>query len=220
MEELFNQLIVLSGYIDKVKKEKRRIWSGQHKESVADHSWGLCLLVIFCYPYMNLEVDLHKMLKIALFHDFAEALAGDTPFSEVVLHPELKEKKKSKELLAIKKISGELERSVGEEILSLWMEYEDCNSLEGSLVKALDKLEAQLQQLSTDVNKWGCPKVISSAWANLEKKCSINGFLHYLAMKIIESSFEKIEHAQFLDDSFKKQLSLELEKNNVLFSVK
>jgi len=212
---IFDQLIVLSAYIDSLKGVERRIWSSRNmKESVADHSWGLCVLIMFCYPHLDLKIDFSKMLKMALIHDIGEVIAGDVPFSKIVEFPELKKKKKKDEFFAIREIARSLEESLGREMFDLWVEYENGQTIEGATVKALDKVEAQLQQLTSDVSRWGNPRVIASAWISLEKICSFNGFLHSLAMDIIQASYEKIENSEWLNVRIKEQILDELNNQN------
>ncbi|MGL4208477.1 MAG: HD domain-containing protein, partial [Candidatus Adiutrix sp.] len=49
---------------------------GQGEETVAEHSFGV-LIFAFVLAKMNPEVDLGKILRLALFHDLPEARTGD-----------------------------------------------------------------------------------------------------------------------------------------------
>ncbi len=64
--------------IRKLKEIERSGWvvSGVKKpESVADHSFGVALLVMLLGK--NKNIDLEKALKMALIHDLGEAITGD-----------------------------------------------------------------------------------------------------------------------------------------------
>ena len=53
----------------------------ENPESVAAHSWGLALLCLRLAPK---ELDLQRVLSIALVHDLPEVIAGDiTPHDNI-----------------------------------------------------------------------------------------------------------------------------------------
>ena len=65
--------------IEKLKCNTRHSWtsSGRH-ESVAEHSWRLAVMAMLCedeYPNLNMN----KVIKMCLIHDFGEAITGDIP---------------------------------------------------------------------------------------------------------------------------------------------
>ena len=65
--------------IEKLKCNTRHSWTsnGRH-ESVAEHSWRLAVMAMLCadeYP----DLDINKVIKMCLIHDFGEALTGDIP---------------------------------------------------------------------------------------------------------------------------------------------
>ena len=65
--------------IEKLKCNTRHSWtsSGRH-ESVAEHSWRLAVMAMLCTDeYPNL--DINKVIKMCLIHDFGEAVTGDIP---------------------------------------------------------------------------------------------------------------------------------------------
>jgi putative hydrolase of HD superfamily len=105
-------------------------------ESVADHSYGTCLLAwLLCPP----ELDRAKVLELALLHDLAETVTGDlTPADGV---PESLKKRGEREAL-----SGLLRGwDRQEEGLQLQREYHEQQSLEARFVKAMDRLDMVLQ---------------------------------------------------------------------------
>ncbi|KAL7464934.1 hypothetical protein ACHAXS_005267 [Conticribra weissflogii] len=90
------------------------------------------------------QLDTNKCIKLALVHDLAEAKVGDiTPHCGVSDGD-----KYEMELNTMNQISQMLGPSLaGEEILSLWKEYEEGTTEESKLVKDLDKLEMILQAM-------------------------------------------------------------------------
>ena len=114
--------------------------SSGRPESVAEHTWRLCLLVMVMAPEFP-EVDAHRLIKICLVHDLGEALQGDIPAP--LQDPNVdKSQSEREDLLELLSPLPELQRS---EILELWEEYEQAATPEAKLAKAFDKLETLLQ---------------------------------------------------------------------------
>jgi len=114
--------------------------SSGRPESVADHTWRLCLLVLVLAPEFP-EVDAHRLMKICLIHDLGEALQGDIPAP--LQDPNVdKSQSEREDLLELLSPLPELQRG---EILELWEEYEQAATPEAKLAKAFDKLETLLQ---------------------------------------------------------------------------
>ncbi len=114
--------------------------SGGRQESVADHTWRLCLLALIVhdrYPH----VDFARLIKICIVHDLGEAVGGDIPAPEQAKSG-AKAEQERRDLL---ELLGPLSASQRNEIVSLWDEYESASTPEARLAKALDKLETLLQ---------------------------------------------------------------------------
>ena len=52
--------------------------SGGRHESVAEHSWRLCLMAWFLRDEFP-ELDMDKVLQMCLIHDLGECFTGDIP---------------------------------------------------------------------------------------------------------------------------------------------
>jgi hypothetical protein len=77
-EELEGILAFL-GAAERLKTATRSGWtSAGQPESVAEHSWRLCLMAMLLYGRAP-DVDLTRLLKMCLIHDLGEALSGDVP---------------------------------------------------------------------------------------------------------------------------------------------
>ena len=46
-------------------------------ESVADHTWRLCLMILLFEDKLSEKFDISKTLKMALIHDLQEIISGD-----------------------------------------------------------------------------------------------------------------------------------------------
>jgi putative hydrolase of HD superfamily len=113
--------------------------SGGRRESVADHTWRLCLMAIVLQHRFP-DVDAARLIKICVVHDLGEALHGDIPAPEQAAGGKAADERRDLvELLA------PLPDFLGDEIVGLWDEYEAASSPEARLAKALDKLETLLQ---------------------------------------------------------------------------
>ncbi len=120
--------------------------SDGQQESVAEHTWRLCLMAMVLAPEFP-GVDFAKLLKICLVHDLGEAVGGDVPAPEQARRRAAgvatgKGKDERRDLLTLLQ---PLPSRLGVEIAELWDEYEAAKTPEAKLAKALDKLETILQ---------------------------------------------------------------------------
>ena len=142
-------------YAEKLKYELRHSYtSSGRQESVAEHTWRMALMAILVEPHLDKKIDIAKTLKMILIHDLVEVEAGDTPLSKMVRNPELRKEKEEKEKKAIENIRLMLHNDVGNEISSLWYEFEQRETYEAQVAYALDKLEVQLQHNEADIKTW------------------------------------------------------------------
>jgi len=118
------------------------------KDSAADHTWRLSLMVVL---FAEKNIDLQKALKISIVHDLPEALAGDVDAYLIHKGMASKDDKKRKELNAMKRFEKMLPKKYGKEIFGLWKEYEDGKTKEARFVKALDKFETILHITRSDL---------------------------------------------------------------------
>lgn len=127
---------------ESLKTATRSGWTtaGQ-PESVAEHTWRLCLMAIVLRPAFP-GVDFEKLLKICIVHDLGEAIGGDVPAPEQARRGASKSDDERRDLMTLLEPLPQPQRS---EILGLWDEYESAASPEARLVKGLDKLETILQ---------------------------------------------------------------------------
>eukprot|EP00597_Dinobryon_sp_UTEXLB2267_P005534 CAMPEP_0170077268 /NCGR_PEP_ID=MMETSP0019_2-20121128/14119_1 /TAXON_ID=98059 /ORGANISM="Dinobryon sp., Strain UTEXLB2267" /LENGTH=151 /DNA_ID=CAMNT_0010289495 /DNA_START=251 /DNA_END=706 /DNA_ORIENTATION=+ len=88
------------------------------------------------------SVNKDKLMKICMVHDLAESIVGDiTPYDGIT-----KEEKRKLEEDAMKKILQDIgNEEISNEIMTLWLEYEQGVSIEADLARQLDKLEMILQ---------------------------------------------------------------------------
>jgi putative hydrolase of HD superfamily len=108
-------------------------------ESVAEHTFGVAVLAWVIAEEYFPDLELRKVLRMALIHDFGEIYAGDfTPGDRV-----LPEEKVRLERQSVERVCASLPG--GREYLALWDEYESGISPEARFVRQIDRLEMGLQ---------------------------------------------------------------------------
>jgi putative hydrolase of HD superfamily len=126
---------------ERLKSTLRSAWTSEgHPESVAEHTWRLCLMALVfhgSYP----EVDFARLVKICIIHDLGEAIGGDVP----AIHQTPGAGKAVQERRDLLQLLEPLPERLRAEITALWDEYEAAETPEARLAKALDKLETIMQ---------------------------------------------------------------------------
>jgi putative hydrolase of HD superfamily len=143
--ELAGVLEFLRG-AERLKNVTRSAWTSSGRpESVAEHTWRLCLMAIALHSAFP-GVDLGRLLRICVIHDLGEAIGGDVPAPEQArARAEGRAAKADQERRDLLELLAPLPPAVRDEITSLWDEYEAAATPEAKLAKALDKLETILQ---------------------------------------------------------------------------
>ncbi|MCK4410099.1 MAG: HD family hydrolase, partial [Candidatus Eisenbacteria sp.] len=114
-----------------------RVRGVRNGESVAEHSYAVALIAMLVADRLDVDIDREKLLKIALLHDLPEHMLGDIHAPATRLLGE--DVKEAAELRIIKRLFTGLE--AGGKYVELWKEFADRSSVEGKLVRAIDKLE-------------------------------------------------------------------------------
>jgi putative hydrolases of HD superfamily len=109
-------------------------------ESVAAHSWRLCLMAAVLADRVP-GLDRARLMTMCLIHDLGEALRGDTPAPEQ--SPEAGKAAREREDLQV--VMAALPARLKDEFIALWDEYEAAGTPEARFAKGLDKLETILQ---------------------------------------------------------------------------
>jgi putative hydrolase of HD superfamily len=117
-------------------------------ESVAAHSFGVAatamLLADKCVA-QGVPVNVEKVLRIALLHDWAEVRVGDMPRTATLYFGS--EARKQAETAAFNDIVRDVDNP---SYTTLYAEYEHRTTLEARLVKAADVLDLLVQVLALE----------------------------------------------------------------------
>jgi putative hydrolase of HD superfamily len=126
---------------ERLKDTVRSGWtSGGRQDTVAGHTWRLCLMALVFHPYFP-EADLARLLRICVLHDLGEAVHGDIPAPEQT-GAGSKSADERRDLVDFLAPLPDRQRA---EFVAAWDEYEAASTLEARLAKALDKLETIIQ---------------------------------------------------------------------------
>jgi putative hydrolases of HD superfamily len=149
-----DKILSVISLAENLKKEPRHCWyDNGRRESVAEHTWRMSLMAILIAPELEKSVDMSHLLKIIIIHDLVETLTGDIPIF-MVNTPEKKAAKHLEEKAAMERIAKMLDSPTGDELFTLWEEYEAGESPEARVAKALDKLEGNIQHNEAPLETW------------------------------------------------------------------
>jgi putative hydrolase of HD superfamily len=122
---------------------------GAGAESVADHSYGVAVVSMLLADELTargVDLDVERILRIALMHDWAEARVGDMPRTATEYFGAGTRRR------AERAAFDDIVSNCGDEQKKLYSElhedYERRSSVEARLVKAADVIDLLLQALS------------------------------------------------------------------------
>jgi putative hydrolase of HD superfamily len=114
-------------------------------ESIADHCYRVSLMSMITADVLaqrDVDIDVEKVMRIALLHEIAEARITDIPY------PVFRYLDEDKKEAAEKQAVGDMLADFGplaDTYAALWAEFDEGATLEGRLVRAVDKLELLVQ---------------------------------------------------------------------------
>jgi putative hydrolase of HD superfamily len=177
--------------IDALKSTYRKclLMNGQREESTAEHCFSLAMAVLCLGHFSNKEIDLNKAVKMALFHDLAEALLGD------VFHYDKKTTSETNhdEAEALRRILLPLkETMIHDEIFELWHDFEHGDTPEAVFLRGVDRFLPMYHNYKTNGHTWvkfGVTKEMA-----LKKNSHIQDGSHQLwefTRAMVEDSYSK-----------------------------
>jgi len=172
--------------IDKMKQIFRQnvVIGTTRNENDAEHSWHLAIMAILLSEYSSEKnIDILKVVKMAIVHDLVEIDAGDTFCYDEKGY----EDKAEREQKAAKRLFNILPADQAEEIWNLWREFEELNTPEARFAACLDRLQPLILNYNTNGHTWQKPGVTS------EKVMKRNSLLEENAPELWEYAKEIIE---------------------------
>jgi putative hydrolase of HD superfamily len=182
---------------EKLKTELRHSWTSNEdrQESVADHSWMLCLMALSLMETYDFGVDKQKVLQMLIIHDLAEAIVGDIPSFEV---SERKKNKLVAERSAMNELTANLSKGLREKILSIWEEMEARETDEAKLAQCIDKAEVLFQHNLADISTWDEGDFSLACW-NKDEYFDYSPIMRAFKDHINEQFWGKMERSNSLE---------------------
>lgn len=148
MSEVINFLME----IDKLKLVERRtkIIGHGRQENSAEHSWHFAVAAMSLAPFAPEDVDIYRVVQMALLHDIVEIDVGDVLVYDLAARAAAAEK----EAIAAKRLFGLLPEPQSTQFLQLWLEYEAGSSADARFAGALDRILPILQNLHNEGQSW------------------------------------------------------------------
>ena len=142
------EFLTFLNVLEKLKCNTRHSWTstGRH-ETVAAHSWRLAVMALLLKGELP-GVDMDKVLRMCLIHDFGEAVTGDIPAFEKT------ERDEAAEAEAVAAMLSPHPQPLRGELGALFAEMDAQESPEARVYKALDKLEAVIQHNEAPLDTW------------------------------------------------------------------
>jgi putative hydrolase of HD superfamily len=153
-------------------------------ESVASHSFGVsvtAMLLADRFVAHGIAVDLEKVLRIALLHDWAEVRVGDMPRTATLYFGA--EARKQAETTAFLDVVDKVDADGS--YANLYVDYERRESLEARLVKAADVLDLLIQVFALE--RAGA-RGLDEFWEVAEKPdFNLEGTAEQIVQELLES---------------------------------
>jgi putative hydrolase of HD superfamily len=116
------------------------------RENDIEHSFTVALLCWYIHDRYHLELDIGKVLKYALSHDFVERYAGDV---NTFASPKARQQKVEREAAALERLSEEF--TDFPDLVSSMNDYEEKQDDEALFVWTVDKMQ---QLIMGDLDNW------------------------------------------------------------------
>jgi putative hydrolase of HD superfamily len=150
MSDRLSKLTDFFLHLDELKAVNRRTYirGGERRENSAEHSWHLAMACWVFAAELDEQVDIDRLIKLALVHDLGEIGAGDTfLYSKQRSVAHLNERKSIEDTVAH-------EGNVIPDMLELWDEQEMGISKEARLLKVVDRLLPFLHNITSEGRAW------------------------------------------------------------------
>lgn len=190
LERLDQQLTFLLE-VDKMKTVLRQtlLTDKSRRENDAEHSWHFALMAMTLYEYAaSPDVDLFRVLKMALVHDLVEVYAGDTFAYDVAGNQDKEQREKE----AADRLFGLLPADQGRQYRDLWEEFDAMQTPDAIFASAIDRLQPFMNNYKTDGHTWKLGNVNrAQVYARMDKVREGLPALWPLVERIIAEAVEK-----------------------------
>lgn len=179
------KLLEILHIAERLKDTPRHCYTSQgRRESVAEHSWRLCLFAWLLRDEFP-QADMGKVLEMCLIHDLGEAFTGDIPSFEKT---DANTRREDETLI---RWVATLPEPYCSDMAALYAEMTAQETEESRLYKALDKLEAVIQHNESPIDTW-LPLEYDLNLTYANENVAFSSYLTALRTLIREDTEEKI----------------------------
>ena len=147
-----DQQLRFTAEIDKMTGIYRRtmLLSKERRENDAEHSWHIAVKALLFKEYCVEEPSVERAIKMLVVHDLVEIYAGDT----FAYDDKGNEDKEAREAAAADKLFSQIPPEQGQEIRSLWEEFDAMETTDSKYAACLDRLQPFLHNTLTEGFTW------------------------------------------------------------------
>jgi putative hydrolase of HD superfamily len=151
-DEALRRRIEFALEVDRLKSviRRTRLLDGSRHENTAEHSWHLALLSLLLADQACEGIDPARVLRMLLVHDIIEVDAGDTFAFDAAGYLD----KEDRERAAAQRLFGLLPPAQGDELRTLWDEFEVGETADARFAVALDRFQPLLQNFFGGGGSW------------------------------------------------------------------
>ena len=124
--------------------------SKERSENDAEHSWHIAVMALLFKEYCVEEPSVERAIKMLVVHDLVEIYAGDT----FAYDDKGNEDKEAREAAAADKLVSQIPPEQGQEIRSLWEEFDAMETTDSKYAACLDRLQPFLHNTLTEGFTW------------------------------------------------------------------
>ncbi|NLT11575.1 MAG: HD domain-containing protein [Clostridiaceae bacterium] len=137
---------------DKMKSILRQtlLVDKSRRENDAEHSWHIALMAMTLAEYVPFEIDLDRVIRMALVHDLVEIYAGDTFAYDTAGY----QSKDERENEAADKLFSLLPMEQSSVYRALWEEFDAMQTPDAIYTSAIDRLQPFINNTLTDGHTW------------------------------------------------------------------
>ena len=137
---------------DKMKSILRQtlLTDKSRRENDAEHSWHFALMAMTFAEYAPFEINLDRVIRMALVHDLVEIYAGDTFAYDTVGYQD----KEEREIEAADRLFSLLPPEQGHTYRALWEEFDAMETQDSIYASAVDRLQPFISNALTDGHTW------------------------------------------------------------------
>ncbi len=144
--------------LDGLKLVERRTYidGGSRLENSAEHSWHVAIAAWALANYLDWDISIGKLLKLALMHDLGELETGDT-----FLYATDRNGVSSKERECVSRIAKQYGDLIPD-LEEIWDEQESGATPEARLLKVADRLLPFLHNIASEGKTWRAHNIAKS----------------------------------------------------------